>query len=89
MTVPPMIEVAHSTPRFWRWFIDLRWIRFITGRRAPRVPGPEEKGTPEVDTVDWQNVEKKGIVDDQTSFVAEQPRLGIVQQLGASEYGQF
>lgn len=97
MAVPPLIEVAHSTPAFWRWFINLPWIRFITGRRAPNVPGPEELGTPGSEYIDWQNGEKKGTADSRTSFVAEQPQLGIVppqQQQpdnsnGPSEYGQF
>ncbi|KAF9781383.1 hypothetical protein BJ322DRAFT_1112078 [Thelephora terrestris] len=93
MAVPPLIEVTHSAPQLWRWFINLPWIRFITGRRAPKIPGAEEMGTVETEYIDWQKKEKKGTADSQTSFVAEEPRLGIVQQTddsnGASEYGQF
>ena len=92
MAVPPLIEVAHSAPILWRWFINLRWVRFITRRPAPEVPSPEEMGTPNAEFIDWQNNEKKGTVDSQTNFVAEQPRLGKTQadhSGGATEYGQF
>jgi hypothetical protein len=91
MAVPPLIEVTHSAPALWRWFIDLRWVRFITRRPAPEVPSPEEMGTPNAEFIDWQNDEKKGTVDSQTSFVAEQPRLGKTRPdhpKGATEYGQ-
>ena len=92
MAVPPIIEVSHSVPDLWRWFINLAWVRFITGRSARETPGPEEMGTPDAEFVDWQKNEKKGTVDSQSSFVADQPRLGITQQpdrsKGVSEYGQ-
>jgi hypothetical protein len=92
MAVPPIIEVSHLVPDMWRWFINLVWVRFITRRPAPEVPSPEEMGTPNVEFVDWQNGEKKGTVDSQTSFVTEQPRLGRTQQpdrsKGVTEYGQ-
>ena len=92
MAVPPIIEVSHSAPKLWRWFINLTWVRFITRRPAPETPGPEEMGTPDVEFVDWQKNEKKGTVDSQSSFLADQPRLGQTQQLdrskGVSEYGQ-
>ena len=88
MTVPPIIELSHSIPDLWRWFINLTWVRFITRRPAPQVSGPEEMGTPDAEFVDWQN-EKKGTDD---SFVADQPQLGMTQQLnhsnGVFESGQ-
>lgn len=90
VAVPPMIEVAHSAPQLWRWFINLRWIRFITRRPARKASSPEEMGTSEAEFIDWQQSEKKGTAD---SFVAEVPRLGIAQQPiedlnGVNEYGQ-
>jgi hypothetical protein len=92
MAVPPLIEVSHSAPDLWRWFINLPWVRFITRRSAPQVPSPEEMGTPDAEFVDWQNNEKKGTVNSRSSFVAEQPRLGKTQNpdrsKGATEYGQ-
>lgn len=91
MAVPPLIEVSHSAPDLWRWFINLAWIRFITGRSVPQVPGPEEMGTPTTEFIDWQN-EKKGSANSRTSFTAEQPQLGATQQLdhsnGVTEHGQ-
>lgn len=88
-----MIEVAHSAPELWRWMINLRWIRYITGRSVARAPSPEETGTPETEFVDWQQTEKKGTLDSQSSFVAEGPRLGIARPTidhsnGVTEYGQ-
>ena len=92
MAVPPLIEVSHSAPDLWRWFINLPWVRFITRRPAPRVPSPEEMGTPDAEFIDWQNNEKKGTVDSQSSFMTEQPRLGKTHDpnhsKGATEYGQ-
>lgn len=97
MAVPPMIELTHSAPDLWRWFINLRWVRFITGRPAPEVLSPEEMGTPDAEFIDWQKNEKKGTVDSQSSFVTEQPWLGKAQQpnhskdpteKGPTEYGQ-
>jgi len=72
MTVPPIIEVAHLTPAFWRWLINLTWVRYITRRPAPQVPGPEELGTPDAEFID----EKKEFIDDQSSFMDELPLLG-------------
>lgn len=91
MAVPPVIEVSHSAPDLWRWFINLPWVRFITRRPVSQVPSLEEMGTPDAEFIDWQN-EKKGMVDSQSGFVAEQPRLGKTQNpdgsKGATEYGQ-
>jgi len=91
MAVPPVIEVSHSVPDLWRWFINLPWVRFITRRPASQVPSLEEMGTPDAEFIDWQN-EKKGTVDSQSGFMAEQPRLGKTQNpdgsKGATEYGQ-
>ena len=92
MAVPPLIEVSHSAPDLWRWFINLPLVRFITRRPAPQVPSPEEMGTPDAEFIDWQNNEKKGTADSQSSFVTEQPRLGKTQHPdrseGATEFGQ-
>lgn len=92
MAVPPIIEVSHSAPDLWRWFINLAWVRFITGRSAPQAPGQEEMGTPNTEFVDWQNNEKKGTGNSRTSFTADQPRLGVTQQVdnshGVTEHGQ-
>ena len=85
IAVPPIIEVSHSAPDLWRWFINLAWVRFITRRPAPELPGPEEMGSPNPGLVNWQN-EKKGISNSQTSFTVDQPRLGVTQQLDNS-YG--
>lgn len=82
MAVPPMIEVAHSAAELWHWLINLRWIRYITRRPIHRAPSPEEMGTPETEFADWQQSEKKGTVDGQSSLVAEAPRLGIDQSVG-------
>jgi len=75
----------------WLWFIDLAWVRFITRRPAPELSDPEEKGAPNAEPVDWQN-EKKGISNSRTSFTADQPQLGVTQQLDnphvISERGQ-
>lgn len=92
MAVPPLIEVSHSTPQFWRWSINLPWVRYITRRPAPKAPSPEETGTPETEFVDWQQSEKKERVDSQPSLVAEAPRLGIAQPIddlnGVTEYSR-
>ncbi|KAF9781525.1 hypothetical protein BJ322DRAFT_1076724 [Thelephora terrestris] len=76
MTVPPMIEVGRLAPRLWRWFINIHWVRYITGRRAPRVPGPEEMGSPAPDFVD----EKEGTADDESGLVYELPLLGKTRE---------
>jgi hypothetical protein len=39
VTVPPLITVTKMLPRFGMWFVDLAWVRFITGRRQ-RPPRP-------------------------------------------------
>jgi hypothetical protein len=92
LAVPPVIEAAHSAPDLWRWLINLAWIRRITGRPAPKVPGPEEMGTPHTELIDWQKHEKKGSIDSQSSLVAELPLLGKAQKPDhsneATEYGQ-
>jgi len=85
MAVPPIIEVAHSLPEFWRWIINLSWVRYITRRRAPEIPGPEEMGTPNAEFTDRQNNEKKGPVDSQSSSVTVQPRLSQAQQPDGSK----
>ncbi|KAJ7069547.1 hypothetical protein C8F01DRAFT_1113131 [Mycena amicta] len=33
VTIPPLIQLALLAPRFFWWFADLTWIRFITCRR--------------------------------------------------------
>lgn len=81
MTVPPLIELAHLTPRFWRWLINLTWVRYVTRRPAPGVPGPEEIGSPDTEFLD----EKKGIIDDQSSFMDELPLLGRTQKSDHSD----
>ena len=92
MAVPPLIELSHSAPDLWRWFINLTWVRFITRRSVPEVSGPEELGTPDTEFIEWQNNEKKGTANSRTSFAADQPRLGVIQQAddsnGVSEHGQ-
>jgi len=92
MAVPPLIEVSHSAPQLWRWLINLVWVRYITGRAASEVSDPEEMGTPNLEFVDLQNNEKKGTVDSQSSFTADQPRLGMTQVPNhakeVTEYGQ-
>ncbi|KAF8507424.1 hypothetical protein JB92DRAFT_2735294 [Gautieria morchelliformis] len=30
VTLPPMIAVAQSTPRVWKWFIQLTWVQLLT-----------------------------------------------------------
>lgn len=76
MTVPPMIELIHLTPGFWRWLINIKWVRYITGRPAPEIPGPEEMGTPDTEFID----EKQETIDDQSSFTDELPLLGKTQK---------
>ena len=71
--VPPIIEVSHSAPDLWHWFINLPLVRFITRRPAPEVPPPEEMGIPSIESIDRQNGEKKGTVDGQFSTVIERP----------------
>lgn len=92
IAVPPIIEVSHSAPDLWRWLINLAWVRFITGRSAPSVPGAEEMGTPNIEFVDWQNGEKKETAGSQSSLAADQPHLAATQQpersKEVSEYGQ-
>ena len=90
MTVPPMIELAHSAPAFWRWFINLTWVRFVTRRPAPGVSDPEEVGTLDAEFID----EKKEIetIDDESSFVDELPLLSKTREPDHSdkitEHGQ-
>ncbi|KAF8523249.1 hypothetical protein JB92DRAFT_1624088 [Gautieria morchelliformis] len=36
VALPPMIQVARLIPRFYRWFIDLSWVRFVTCRPQRR-----------------------------------------------------
>lgn len=83
-----MIELAHLAPGFWRWLINLALVRRITGRPAPEVPGPEEMGTPDAESVD----QKKEIIDDQSSFVDDLPLLEKTQKFdfpeGTAEHGQ-
>lgn len=92
IAVPPLVEVSHSAPDLWRWVINLGWVRYITRRPAPEPSGPEEMGTPDAEFIEWQNNEKKGTVDSQSSFVPEQPQLGKTLQPdrsnGVTEYGQ-
>jgi hypothetical protein len=89
MIVPTLIEVAHLVPGFWRWLINLAWVRYITGRPVPEVPGPEEIGTPETEFID----EKKGSIDDESSFMDQLPLLGKTQKpdhlVETTEHGQF
>ena len=73
--VPPLIEVFHLAPDLWHWFINLPLVRFITRRPAPEVPSPEEMGIPSIESIDWQNGEKKATVDGQFSTVIKRPRL--------------
>jgi hypothetical protein len=88
MTVPPFIEVSHLAPGFWRWLINLAWVRYITRRPAPKAPSPEEMGTPDAEFLD----EKKETIDDQSSFMDELPLLGKTQKPddpdGTTEHGQ-
>ena len=92
IAVPPLVEVTHSAPDLWLWLINQRWVRRITGRPAPEVSSPEEMGTPNAEFIEWQKGEKKGTVDSQSSFVTQQPRLGVTLQPDRSnqvtEYGQ-
>jgi len=92
MAVPPIIEVAHSLPQLWRWLINLSLVRYITRRPAPEVPGPEEMGTPNAESTDWQNNEKKRAIDSRSSTVTEQPRSSQTQQpdgpKGVTEHGE-
>ena len=69
--VPPIIEVSHSAPDLWRWFINLPLVRFIIKHPALGVPSPEEKEIRSAVFID----QKKGTLDGQFSFVIEQPRL--------------
>lgn len=87
--VPPLIEVFHLAHDLWCWFMRLTWvklikrgsmwfinlpsIRAITGRSpAPEVSGQEEMGQPDAEPVD----DKKGVIDNRASIVAQQPVLG-------------
>lgn len=83
-----MIETARLIPALWRWFINLHWVRYITGRRAPKVPSPEELGSP---ATEFTN-EKKGTVDSESDFMDELPLLDKTQEPDNSgdttEYGQ-
>jgi hypothetical protein len=36
VTIPPLISVARLLPRFWRWFVNLTWVRYVTGRPQQR-----------------------------------------------------
>ncbi|KAF9645472.1 hypothetical protein BDM02DRAFT_3271660, partial [Thelephora ganbajun] len=80
VAVPPIIELAHLTPELWRWLINPSWVRYITRRPVSEIPDPEEIGTPNSEFVDWQNNEKKGTIDSQSSFTTEQPWLGRTKQ---------
>jgi len=86
VTVPPMIEVARLVPALWRWFINVHWVRYITGRRAPKVLSPEETGSPATEFIH----EKKGSVDSESDFMDELPLLDKTQEpdhsSGATEY---
>lgn len=86
--VPPTIELVHIAPCFWRWWINIAWVRYITGRPAPEVPGPEEIGTLDTEFDD----EKKEIIDDESSFTDELPLLGKTEKIdhsyGTAEHGQ-
>lgn len=91
-TVPPIVEVARLTPHLWHWLINLTWVRYITGRRVPKVPGLEEMGSPIAEFTDRKFREKEGSVDSQSTFVVELPLLGKTEKLGHSdettEHGQ-
>ncbi|KAJ7757201.1 hypothetical protein DFH07DRAFT_958790 [Mycena maculata] len=39
VTVPPFIQLCMVLPRVPRWFVNLAWVRFVTGRRKPTYPG--------------------------------------------------
>ena len=73
--VPPIIEVSHSAPDLWRWFINLPLVRFIIKHPALGVPSPEEMEIRSAVFIDQQNSEEKGTLDGQFSFVIEQLRL--------------
>lgn len=89
MTIPPLIELAHLAPGFWRWLINIAWVRYITRRPAHVVPSPEGVGSPDNELIN----EKKIIIDDQSSFVDESPLLGKSQRRYHSDeitnHGQF
>ena len=84
-----MIEVVHLIPALWRWFINIAWVRYITGRRAPEVPVPEAIGTPNTEFPD----EEKGVYDDEPSYTDELPLLEKTEKHDYSdettEYGEL
>ena len=88
--VPPVIQVACMAPELWRWLINLAWVRYITGRPAPRTADLKTMGTP---NPTWRHREEEGMIDNQSSFVTEQPLLGgtraIDQPDRTTEHGQY
>lgn len=58
VTLPPMIQSAMLTPRCYRWFNDLAWVRFVTFRPQKQL----RKGSPVMPLV--LNASRRGSYDD-------------------------